>query len=70
MGEIAAKLLDAASMFWQALDDHERRLLIIGAAYLVATVALSASERSRQARERDQLVEDVVQRLEGRILRG
>lgn len=48
MGEIASKLLDAASMFWQSLDEHERRVLLYMAVYLAVSMLVSAQARSRE----------------------
>lgn len=48
MGEIASKLVDAASMFWQALDERERRMLLYVAAYFAFTMLLAAQQRSRE----------------------
>lgn len=48
MNEIATKLLDALQMFWQSLDERERRMLIYFAAYMGASLALSAHTRSRE----------------------
>jgi len=46
--EIAAKLADALSMFWQSLDDHERRLFALGVAWLLASIVMGAAERKRK----------------------
>lgn len=64
MSEIAAKLVDALSMFWQSLDDRERRLLAIGSLYLLATIVAVPVERRRREREQAELVELVAARLE------
>jgi hypothetical protein len=48
VGEIVAKLSDAASMFWAALDEHERRMLLYVAAYFAFTMLLAAQQRSRE----------------------
>lgn len=36
IGNIAEKLLDALSMFWQALDFAERRVVLVVGVYLAA----------------------------------
>lgn len=59
MNEIATKLLDALQMFWQSLDDHERRMLLYFAAYMGASLALSAHARSRE-RLKNELREELV----------
>lgn len=48
MGEITSKLMDALSMFWQSLDEHERRVLVYFAVYVCVSAALSAHQRSRE----------------------
>lgn len=70
MNEIVTKLADALSMFWQALDDHERRLLVAGVAWVSASLVLGAVERKRKARELDELAERVAARLAERGSRG
>lgn len=70
MNEIAAKLADALSMFWLSLDEQERRLLAIGAAWLVASVVLAAAEQRRKERELDEVADRVAARLAGRGSRG
>lgn len=70
MSEIAEKLADALSMFWLALDEHERRLLLIGAAWLVGSVVLGVAERKRKERELEELADRVAQRLVERGSRG
>lgn len=70
MNEIAAKLADALSMFWLSLDERERRLLALGAAWLVASVVLATAERRRKERELDELADRVTARLMERGSRG
>lgn len=67
MNEIAAKLADALSMFWQSLDEQERRLLGLGVLYLAALLVVGPLERRRRQREQDELAERVARRL---ILEG
>lgn len=61
--EIAGKLADALSMFWQSLDERERRLLTIGAAYVVAVVLLAPVERQRRERERAEIADRIAAHL-------
>jgi hypothetical protein len=68
--EIAAKLADALSMFWQSLDDHERRLFALGVAWLLASIVMGAAERKRKQRELDELADSVARRLAERGSRG
>ena len=63
MNEIAAKLADALAMFWQSLDEQERRLLMIGVLWLAAALVSVPLERSRKERERQELVEAVAERM-------
>lgn len=58
MNGIAAKMVDAANMFWQALDSEEKRLLILYGIYLSGCVVLSYQRGSRE-RFRAQLLEEV-----------
>lgn len=61
MGEIPTKLLDALQMFWQALDEHERRVLLYMAVYFAVSLALSAQARSRE-RLKSELREEMIAR--------
>lgn len=70
MNEIAAKLADALSMFWLALDERERRLLVVGVAWLGASIVLAAMERQRKERELDEVADRVAARLVERSARG
>lgn len=70
MHEIAAKFADALSMFWQALDDQERRLLALGIAWLLASIVLATAERGRRERELDEVADRVAARLVERGSRG
>ena len=65
---IAAKLADALSMFWQSLDEQERRLLALGVAWLVAVVAVAPVERRRRRQERAELASEVAQLLQERAV--
>ena len=61
--EIIAKFGSALSGFWWSLDDHERRLLVIGTSYLVAmTVYLATAERRRRE-SIDELADRIAERL-------
>ena len=65
MSEIVFKLKDALGMFWLALDDKERRLVLIGVGYLFVTFAWAVSstaEEKRQAR----IVSAVADEMEAR----
>ncbi len=70
MNEIAAKLGDALSMFWQSLDQRERQLVLIGCAWLVALAVWTPIERRRRERERELLAEAVGRRLAAGAPRG
>jgi type II secretory pathway component PulM len=63
MQEIVAKLTDALSMFWQSLDERERRLLALGVAYLAAMIVVAPIERRRKQNEREELATEVARLL-------
>jgi len=45
---IASKLWDALSMFWQSLDEQERRMLVYFGVYVAVSLLVSAQQRSRE----------------------
>lgn len=61
--EILSKLRDAASMFWQSLDEHERRYLLLVGCYLFASTFMSLQRFSRR-RELDELRASLTADLE------
>jgi hypothetical protein len=67
VSDIAAKLADALSMFWQSLDERERRLLVLGTLWLGAMVVAAPLERNRREREQSELAERIEQRLAARL---
>ena len=64
--EILAKFGSALSGFWWALDDHERRLLVIGSAYLVAMTFYLATAERRRRDQVDELADRIAERLVSR----
>ncbi len=70
MNEIATKLADALSMFWQSLDDRERRLLVLGTLWVTAMIVAAPIERNRREREQSELAERIEARLAERLTRG
>jgi type II secretory pathway component PulM len=68
--EIAAKLADALSMFWQSLDERERRLLALGAVWVAVSLAMMPLERRRKEREEAELIERLAAAIEVRQQRG
>lgn len=58
--EVLTKAVDAASMFWQSLEQRERAMLGYAAVWLV--VALVAGARRR---DRDQLKREIFEELAG-----
>lgn len=60
---VLEKLSDALLMFWQALDEQEKKLLVVGVVWLGATVIMIPVSRGKAERERDLLVDRVVERL-------
>jgi hypothetical protein len=60
---IVERAADAAVMFWQSLDDREKRMLAVGviwAAYVLVSVPVS---KARQDRDRQLLADAVAERL-------
>lgn len=45
---VVAKASDAASMFWQSLDEGERRLLLYLGGYLLLSALFGLQRRSRE----------------------
>lgn len=56
---VLSKLTDALSMFWQSLDEEERRVVAYVVAYLAVSAVLGLQSASAQRRER-RLREDVA----------
>ena len=51
--ELLAKAGDAASMFWQSLDERERVIVLyLGVVLCIAWLGISAAERGARERER------------------
>jgi hypothetical protein len=48
VNEIAGKLIDALSMFWASLDEHEKRIVLYFAVYLTVTTALACARTRRE----------------------
>jgi len=63
VNEIAAKFVDALSMFWQTLSSEEKRMLALGVAWATFVVVSVPLERSRKEREMDELADAVASRL-------
>lgn len=66
MNEIVAKLADSLSMFWQALDERERRLFALGVAWVVGSFVLAAAERGRKQREKEEWVAEALRLMDER----
>lgn len=59
---ILTKLTDALSMFWQALDDDERRIVLYVGVYVVLTAVMtlrSASDSRRELRLRQEILAEL-----------
>jgi hypothetical protein len=54
--DLIAKAADATAMLWQALDERERVLVLVGASYLL-TVLLTGAYRAERARHDERLLE-------------
>lgn len=66
MIEIMGKFASSMSGFWWSLDDQERRLLVLGLAWVAATIVLVPVSRAKAERERQELVDQVTERLAAR----
>lgn len=62
MDGILEKARDAGSMFWQALDERERKMVAFYLLYLAAS-AWSVWSARRRERSKVELVDAVVERL-------
>ena len=60
--QIIPKLRDSLTMFWQALDDAERRVLLLAFSYVVAGTVASAAKKNR-ARQIHRLKHDILEEL-------
>ncbi len=63
------KVTDAASMLWASLDTHERRMVVIAAVWVGATVYLYASERT-ETKQRDDLKAQIKAELRQEMTRA
>lgn len=59
MGEIGSKLVDALSMFWQSLDEQERRVFLYMAVYFGISMLVAVQQRSRE-RLKHELREEIT----------
>jgi hypothetical protein len=59
VNEIAGKLVDALSMFWQSLDEQEKRIVLYLGCYFAVTTAL-AYARARRERMIAELREELA----------
>ena len=57
------RLGDAALMFWQSLDDRERRMIVMGVVYGVYLVAASVAASKHREHERRQLAIAIAEEL-------
>lgn len=60
--QIIPKLRDSLTMFWQALDDAERRVLLLAFSYVVAGTVASAAKKNR-ARQIQRLKNDILEEM-------
>jgi hypothetical protein len=63
--EIAAKFASAMSGFWWALDERERRLLVMALCLIGWALVSVPVERQRRSRERAELAAEVAAQLRG-----
>ena len=62
---ILSKLTDALQMFWQALDDEERRIVAYLVVYLGASALMAVQQRADERRR-----QRIVAELREEITRG
>jgi uncharacterized protein (UPF0297 family) len=60
--QIIPKLRDSLTMFWQALDDAERRVILVAFAYVVAGTVASTAKKNR-ARQLHRLKHEIIEEL-------
>ncbi len=60
--QIIPKLRDSLSMFWAALDDAERRVILVAFAYVVAGTVASTAKKNR-ARQLSRLKHEIIEEL-------
>ena len=60
--QIIPKLRDSLTMFWQALDDAERRVILVAFAYVVAGTVASTAKKNR-ARQLSRLKHEILEDL-------
>jgi len=60
--QIIPKLRDSLTMFWQALDDAERRVILVAFAYVVAGTVASTAKKNR-ARQLNRLKHEILEDL-------
>lgn len=61
---ILSKLTDALSMFWQALDEEERRIVLYLGVYVTLTVAMALRAMADERRE-TRLRREILAELRG-----
>ena len=62
---IVGKLTDALSMFWQALDSEERRVVLYVGAYFICSVVF-ALHKANDERRRQRIIAELRGELAGR----
>ena len=60
--QIIPKLRDSLSMLWAALDDAERRVILVAFAYVVAGTVASTAKKNR-ARQLSRLKHEIIEEL-------
>lgn len=60
--QIIPKLRDSLTMFWQALDDAERRVLLLAFSYVLA-VAVTSEAKKNRARQLHRLKYQIIEEL-------
>lgn len=63
MSEIAEALADALLMFWQALNDNQRRYVLLGVLWVGALAVWLPVEKRRREAEEARMVDAVAHRV-------
>ena len=61
---IVERLGDAALMFWQSLDERERRVVVFGLVYAVYLLVQIPLEAKRQENDRRELAAAIAQEIQ------
>lgn len=66
MEMVFVKFRNAAELFWESLDAQERRLLMLGAVWVVMTGLSLVGEKAEREQERARVAQLVTEELDRR----